>query len=134
MRPGNPGPGRYMLEGKGASPLSSVSAAAAAAAAAALLALWALCITDRFSSMVMFSSVPTDCSGGGDGFASVLSAREMPVSMGAGLALLFCACVLTPASGELLGLGEETVDSWVFDRSGEAGAGRFSSWVVSGTP
>lgn len=67
----------------------------------------------------------------------MLSAREMLVSIGAGLALflvVFCVCVLAPPSGELLGLSEETVDSWVFDRSGEAGAGGFSSWVASGAP
>ena len=64
----------------------------------------------------------------------MLSARDMPASMGAGLALLFCDCVLTPASGELLGLSEETVDYCVFDRSGEAGSGEFSSWVALGAP
>ena len=66
----------------------------------------------------------------------MLSARDNPVLMGAGLALslLFCPCVLVPASGELLGLSEETVDSCVFDRSGEAGGEEFSSCVALGAP
>ena len=55
---------------------------------------------DKLSTMSMFSSVPTERIGGGDGdgAASGLSAREGPVSL----------CIL---SGELFGLGDETVDS-----------------------
>ena len=106
-RGGMPGPGRWPPAWKRAiAPCRSSSAAAAAAAAADLLVLRVLRTLDKLSTMSMFSSVPTERIGGGDGdgAASGLSAREGPVSSPRGVAL----CVL---SGELFGLRDETDDS-----------------------
>ena len=78
----------------------------------------------------MFSSVPTERIGGGDGdgAASGLSAREGPVSSPRGLAF----CVL---SGELFGLRDETDDSLANELSGDAAAAEaFPSWPSHGGP